>query len=625
MPDRVNMHKLGHALSMVPGAFSSTRKKDWEFRRRQVIIRQELDTLPEVMEQIDIARKNLIRYEGCTHRRPVAEEFYVSQLAKVQSILRKGMKKDMLEPFMVMLIDKYVADIRRLVGIIDGTYLLEKYEQDERVVGCRSLCITVLALKMDTDYEESVRSYASSRQSRPQRNNSYLMLQDRDAPGAGYPMPMMLEDSHRQIRPGSSFHMIEDAPHRDQSFGFCNQTSHIDDDYADTGTETEGMHKFGRWNVYVVPGNARVFGRFGASNRGTSEVMTKSAAPGSVSQAASLSVDLTHRTVKKRDKGFMMEPEVATFSTELVDLVKTANHLSEFSCISEFPDSDRILPLAPGWEQDLEFLPLLKASVPQVQAAPGARYTVQMRRAHPAQKFGVRFSQDNFGVFVSEDCPMLEMLKGDRLLRINGLPPITHVSRCLDKARSLLLLLKRGTGFYDGDNPVRGQEQVDEEAAECGCCDQQLDAGTAAPGPWMTLLSVTKPLIVSAQRGEFEFYIERVSKDQSFGLSLDVTETAKSRSVVVSESALQFGCWEGDTLVYVNGTRAKGGAAVQRLLEENNEVCLRLARHPPLSLMELRFELAPIAADDRDLYEAGTGFEEFTYGRPTRSSWCCCG
>merc|ERR1712129_113488 len=136
-----------------------------------------------------------------------------------------------------------------------------------------------------------------------------------------------------------------------------------------------------------------------------------------------------------------------------------------------------------------------------------------------------------------------------------------------------------------------------------GCCEQRIDAGAVAPGPWMTLLSVTRPVIVNAQRGEFEFYVQRLSTYQSFGLTFDVTETEKSRNVILSEAAPQYGCWNGDMLVHVNGARAKGGNAVLTVLQESIEICLRLARQPALSLMDLRFAVEPIGGDKRDLYE----------------------
>jgi len=233
-------------------------------------------------------------------------------------------------------------------------------------------------------------------------------------------------------------------------------------------------------------------------------------------------------------------------------------------------------------EDHLQDLPLLKVSLPTPVGSVAGRYCLSMWRAARKQLFGVNFNAAPTSggrpgaITVADGCSHLGLGQSDRLLTINNVQPesVAQCVKILSESTSIVLVLQQsGTVVTEND----GQAWRPQGGADCWQCRErrrERGGGGLVPEASRVLLSLARPVVTDAAKGEFELELRRDSAQQRFGLPFTAEVQAELPVVFLKEDMPHLALLEGDRVVRINGEPVDSMQRCKRIL--NSAMSLKL-------------------------------------------------
>jgi len=213
---------------------------------------------------------------------------------------------------------------------------------------------------------------------------------------------------------------------------------------------------------------------------------------------------------------------------------------------------------------------------------------MRMLRASLKQPYGLAFDVaetadgDLCTILATEDLPHLGIKRWDELLTVNGVKP-RNIDQCrsiMQDVFSLVLVLQpKGTQTFGMPPP---KPQV---------------VSRALAGVDRLQLCVTKAYATDADVGEFKVALHRISRQQKFGLALDVMQPKRGLqipTILVSRDLPHLAMCRNDCVRLINGARPRSKEEVARILDKATSVELTIRRTPPLDRKFLRHFLQPL-------------------------------
>eukprot|EP00927_Polykrikos_kofoidii_P059329 TRINITY_DN54509_c0_g1_i1.p1 TRINITY_DN54509_c0_g1~~TRINITY_DN54509_c0_g1_i1.p1 ORF type:complete len:316 (-),score=46.56 TRINITY_DN54509_c0_g1_i1:36-983(-) len=201
-------------------------------------------------------------------------------------------------------------------------------------------------------------------------------------------------------------------------------------------------------------------------------------------------------------------------------------------------------------------------------------FRLRLARATILQPFGIAFRNTADRLTIAQDYPHLWLRKNDIVVSIDGQPVSSMVSPSAHMKSPLLMnlvILRMGS-----DAVVQSKSKNRVESGVAGFLTRNLQACVAPHNKdndaclekavMETLLAVKPPILIDADKGEFQVTVQRSSRHQEFGLVFITAGSGDGPNsfqgaCVLMEDRLPFALRRGDRLVTIDGMDARNMTA----------------------------------------------------------------